>query len=274
MIQPPRGTRSRNVVDDVPLGAICPFLALASDHRTALDTPDPEHRCHALEPAAPLTRAEQSALCLTDEHPSCVRFAARLASTPAPRRAATAIDGRELDFDFDFASTRLVLTPERRSWMASVGAAGRPFAAAAGAALVLVVVLVGWAVARQVISGPAATDPGIAAGGLGDLPATATPMAAVSPAAALTPSPAPTPPTATPAVTPALTPAATATPGSAATPVPVPAPVPPVTRQHVVARGDTLWAISRTYGTTVEELMALNGLEDDIINIGQVLQIP
>jgi lipoprotein NlpD len=50
--------------------------------------------------------------------------------------------------------------------------------------------------------------------------------------------------------------------------------LPPVTRpepseratrppiQHVVAPGETLWRISRRYGTTVEAIMALNGIDD------------
>jgi len=43
---------------------------------------------------------------------------------------------------------------------------------------------------------------------------------------------------------------------------------------HTVAPGDTLFSIARRYGTTVEELMRLNGLESFLIQVGQVLKLP
>ncbi|WP_026174967.1 C40 family peptidase [Thermus igniterrae] len=43
---------------------------------------------------------------------------------------------------------------------------------------------------------------------------------------------------------------------------------------HTVAPGDTLFSIARRYGTTVEELMRLNGLEGFLIQPGQVLRLP
>ena len=42
----------------------------------------------------------------------------------------------------------------------------------------------------------------------------------------------------------------------------------------VVKRGDTLWRLSRTYGTTVHELKQINGLTHDTIVTGQFLKIP
>ncbi|MDW8357557.1 LysM peptidoglycan-binding domain-containing protein [Thermus sp.] len=42
---------------------------------------------------------------------------------------------------------------------------------------------------------------------------------------------------------------------------------------HTVAPGDTLFAIARRYGTTVEALMRLNGLENFLIQPGQVLRV-
>ncbi|KHG66518.1 peptigoglycan-binding protein LysM [Thermus sp. 2.9] len=42
---------------------------------------------------------------------------------------------------------------------------------------------------------------------------------------------------------------------------------------HVVAPGDTLFSLARRYGTTVEELMRLNGLESFLIRPGQVLKV-
>ena len=44
--------------------------------------------------------------------------------------------------------------------------------------------------------------------------------------------------------------------------------------RHVVAPGDTLFSLARLYGTTVEELKRLNGLDSDLIKVGQVLIVP
>lgn len=45
-------------------------------------------------------------------------------------------------------------------------------------------------------------------------------------------------------------------------------------QQHTVAPGDTLWNLSQAYGTTVDELKALNGLADSNLSLGQVLNLP
>jgi LysM repeat protein len=61
-------------------------------------------------------------------------------------------------------------------------------------------------------------------------------------------------------------------PPPAAEPAP-PAPAP--TREHVVQTGETLWAISRLYGTTVEALVEANLLANpSFIRTGQLLVIP
>ena len=44
--------------------------------------------------------------------------------------------------------------------------------------------------------------------------------------------------------------------------------------EYSVRPGDTLWLLSRRYGTTVDTLMRLNGLTSDRLNVGQVLMIP
>ena len=46
------------------------------------------------------------------------------------------------------------------------------------------------------------------------------------------------------------------------------------TVRYTVVSGDTLWGISRRYGTSVAELKAANGLASDIIYVGQVLIVP
>lgn len=45
-------------------------------------------------------------------------------------------------------------------------------------------------------------------------------------------------------------------------------------REYTVQAGDSLWLLARRFGTTVEEIMRLNGLTSDLINVGQVLKIP
>jgi tetratricopeptide (TPR) repeat protein len=51
---------------------------------------------------------------------------------------------------------------------------------------------------------------------------------------------------------------------------------PPTTRYiiHLVRKGDTLYSISRRYGTTVQAIMEANGLTGHIIYVGQRLYIP
>lgn len=48
----------------------------------------------------------------------------------------------------------------------------------------------------------------------------------------------------------------------------------PGTVQYVVVAGDTLYSIAARFGTTVNEIMAVNGLTNHIIYPGQVLLIP
>ncbi len=43
---------------------------------------------------------------------------------------------------------------------------------------------------------------------------------------------------------------------------------------YKVEKGDTLYAIARRYGTTVEAIKKLNGLTSDMLSIGQTLKIP
>ncbi|MHC5217642.1 glucosaminidase domain-containing protein [Enterococcus sp. LJL128] len=42
---------------------------------------------------------------------------------------------------------------------------------------------------------------------------------------------------------------------------------------YTVNSGDTLWGIAESYGLTVDQLMALNGLSSDMITVGQVLEV-
>jgi LysM repeat protein len=52
-----------------------------------------------------------------------------------------------------------------------------------------------------------------------------------------------------------------------------PAPTTPTVQYHTVAKGDTLYNISRRYDTTVEAVKQLNGLSSNLISIGQRLRV-
>ncbi len=78
--------------------------------------------------------------------------------------------------------------------------------------------------------------------------------------------------------TPTLSPSPTATPTVVLTPTPTspppptPTPIPP--QSYVVQQGDTLLSIATQFGLTVDELRAYNGMDSDIIVVGQELLIP
>jgi nucleoid-associated protein YgaU len=44
--------------------------------------------------------------------------------------------------------------------------------------------------------------------------------------------------------------------------------------EYRVRSGDSLWTIARTYGTTVDELKNVNGIDTNRIFVGQVLDVP
>ncbi|MBL7798008.1 MAG: LysM peptidoglycan-binding domain-containing protein [Saprospiraceae bacterium] len=56
-------------------------------------------------------------------------------------------------------------------------------------------------------------------------------------------------------------------------PVPVP-PTPSITMTYKVVKGDTLSAIAKRFGTTVDAIKTLNKLKTTALSIGQVLQVP
>ncbi len=58
------------------------------------------------------------------------------------------------------------------------------------------------------------------------------------------------------------------------TPSPAPTPIPLTGRIYTVAPGDTLGAIARKFGITVQALREANGLTSDALAVGQQLQIP
>ncbi|MGC9469842.1 MAG: LysM peptidoglycan-binding domain-containing protein [Anaerolineae bacterium] len=80
--------------------------------------------------------------------------------------------------------------------------------------------------------------------------------------------------TPTPTNTPTITPTPTMTPTPTTTPTPTltPTPIPPT--EYVVQSGDTLLDIAMEYGLTVDEIIAFNELDSDIIVEGQILRLP
>ena len=223
---------------------ICPYLALADDGRTVADGFDPEHRCHALTPPAPLERSRQVQLCLTEAHARCERFGAArtawlAASSGLPRVAP----------DVAFGRTRLVLEPEaawRNLTNAPATRVSRPALLVAGAALAVIALLV-FSSLLGVLGGAPEDSP--------------------------TPTPTPSPSVA-PSVPASVSPSVAET-SAAASPslVPVATPEPSQTT-YVVKEGDTLNSIAVLFGTTAEAIRNANGITGDTINVGQVLIIP
>jgi LysM repeat protein len=233
---------------------ICPFLALAADHRTAVDGYDSDHACHALNPAEPLDRARQAEQCLTEAHRQCDRYLAFLAAHAAdssgiPTPSADAIIPR----------TRLVVDPEARRMAgmgeAALGVSSRRWVVAGGIALI------GVAAAATAVAG--------GFGGAADRnaesssPATSSPSATPVPSQSASPEPTTQPSTSEPAE-PTVRPTRSASEPTAS----------PAQTTYVVQEGDTLNGIAVQFGTTVEAIRQANGLPSDVINIGQVLIIP
>lgn len=83
------------------------------------------------------------------------------------------------------------------------------------------------------------------------------------------------PPVTNPPTTPTTTPPSTGAPTTNPPYNPPSDPTSPSTtaKQHTVAKGDTLYNISRRYNMTVDRLKQLNGLTSNIISIGQVLKV-
>ena len=57
-------------------------------------------------------------------------------------------------------------------------------------------------------------------------------------------------------------------------PTPPPTPQKKQARYHTIAKGDTLWDISRRYKVTISAVKSANGLTSDLIRPGQTLRIP
>ena len=68
---------------------------------------------------------------------------------------------------------------------------------------------------------------------------------------------------------------ATAAPTPTYTPAPTPPPSrPAATTVHTVAKGDTLWGLSKKYKVSVDSIKRANGMTKDTVVLGTKLQIP
>jgi hypothetical protein len=250
--QPPRADRDRSPDAPAALHDLCPFL-VAQDGSWRSARASRAHRCAALGADVPLPEEKQQRLCLAAAHRTCATFGVAVASTLGPASA-----GRSVPAPVARPYPRMVpvvLEGGRGGIAGSLRDRDRP-----GPQLILAVLMVVafGAVVVARFSGVGA-GPGLVAAG------SPTPTAAVSTPPA-TPRPTPRPsasPSASPSDTPTQPPA-TATPTASTS-----------GRTYTVQAGDTLSGIAARFGTTVRELVALNGIENPSrIRIGLELQLP
>lgn len=226
---------------------ICPYLVSEGGAwRSAV--PSREHRCMAVEPAAPQPMEKQRRHCLSPAHVDCTLFAAAraaraasLARGPDPRFIDRA-DGRRRALA---RTAPVVLEPPRL-----VDQVTRfQFDRAPGQVALIALMLVAFAVVAI-----ARFSAGSGAAGPSALP---------SSVAIASPSPLPTP-----TRTPAPSPSASTTPSVG------PSAGPSFRTLYTVKKGDTLVGIASKFKTTAGSIRSLNGMHNNTIRVGQVLKIP
>jgi len=243
-------------------GSYCPFLSaidLDDRVRQARPTPDTANRCLSTGEAIAPSARDQRALCLTADHPACVRFVRATHRSREPE--AGPASGRRLSGPILAAVAVLILA-----------------AALAGISLV------------------ANGDLSVGVGGAPPSPSASSSAGAAAAAAtvapAVTPAPtAPTAPTAPPSATPvpsAAVAAATSAPATPARPTPAPTPKPkrypgltPCPGEadcyiYVVKSGDALGTIADRYALGLDEVLARNPSIRDpgLIVRGQRIRLP
>ena len=242
--------------------AICPYL-LASDGRWRASTPAREHRCTVVSPPAILAAEKQRRLCLTPEHLGCSTYLAAIHPTDAggatdAAEATAASAGRRRTREVT-RTAPLVLDHGRLAISLPSLRGERSAGQQGGLVALMAVAFAAIVVARLSAGGPNLTPAGAVGG------AEASPSAATSPG-------------------PTVRPAATDGPTRTLVPTEVePTPAPPeatkkpaaTPRTYKVRSGDTLSGIAGEFGTTVKELMELNGIENArSLRVGQVLELP
>ena len=262
------------------IAAICPYL-MASDGRWRASTPAREHRCTVVTPPAILAAEKQRRLCLSVEHVGCSTYLA--ATSPTGADEAVAAAAGHLPTRPVTRTAPLVLDHGRLAFGIPTLRGERGTGQQGGLVALMAVAFVAIVVARFSTGGPGLT-PVQAVGG-----EAASPSSAASPAPTLRPattdapertlvptevepSPTPAPAEAEPSPTPAP---------AEAEPSPTPAPAeasdapPAAPRTYTIRSGDTLMGIAGEFGTTVADLMELNGIENArLLRVGQVLELP
>lgn len=247
----------------LPASPVCPFL-VAADGAWRADTASADHRCHAVQPAAPLALPKQRRLCLVDEHRACATYRA------ARDVRSTTLGGlNDLSSPWGWVRTTPVVDT-------SIGLRAATAAFLADRR--------GWQVIPAVVLVAALGALGISNIGAGPGSAGPTPsptlLALASPTTVGSPEPSATPTlmpaTPAPSATEVASPVPTIAPTPAPTPVatPQPTPVPSASASYTVKSGDTLYGISRQFGVSVTALKSFNGLTSNTLHIGQVLLIP
>lgn len=245
---------------------ICPFLAIDGGGWRS-SNPSRDHRCGAVTPAVPLAIDKQRRLCLADTHILCSTYLAAIGTSPSgdPELAASAAGRPGAAATPTVTRWSLVRTVpvvlDRGRVPPSVGAIARN---RRGGQLVLAGLLVA-AFAAVAMSRLSGDDPSNQVGAIDS--STPSPPAATLPPTAAQPTPVPTlAPTVAPSSPPSVAPSAT--------PAPTPA---PSYQTYTVQSGDTLTAIARRFGTTVEAIAELNNIaraDYGRLAIGRVLLIP
>ncbi|GEM_PF-1627785 len=266
---------------------VCPYLGLASDASTWLGTATGSHRCHRWATPQRVEEERQTAYCLGDSHRRCPWYVSPRGDfssrgpvqSPGMRQRLMGVAALLGVLLVSFVVIRMLIWPvvSDASLLNANGGTPTPTPAAvsagsAGAGLPASVPAVSTPTAAATVdSGPTAlpatgsTSPGR---GPTSLPVAQQPTAAVGSSVAGSATPSPTrgsvATTATPA-RPTGTPA-TAMPTST---------LPPGAQFHEVKAGDNLYDMAKTYGVTIEEIMAANGLTDRaMLKVGQKLVIP
>lgn len=254
-LQRTRADRDRSPDNPAALHDLCPFL-VAHDGSWRSARASRAHRCAALGADVLLPEEKQQRLCLGAAHRTCATFGVAAASTfghPSPGRSVLSPVARP------YPRMAPVVLEQGRSGITRITGPlrdrDRP-----GPQLILGVLMVVafGAVVVARFSGVGA-GPGLVAAG------SPTPTATVS-----TP-PATPRPTPSPSASPSASPAASPT-----QPPPTSTPTASTSgRTYTVKAGDTLSGIAARFGTTVRELVALNGIENPSrIRIGLELKLP
>jgi LysM repeat protein len=244
------------------IAAICPYL-MSSDGGWRASTPAREHRCTVVTPPAILAAEKQRRLCLTAEHVGCSTYLA--ATNPTGADEAVATTAGHVPTRPVTRTAPLVLDHGRLAFGLPTLRGDRGAGPQGGLVALMGVAFAAIVVARLSAGGPGLT-PVQAVGGAAASPSSAAdPAPTVRPAATDAPERTLVPTEVEPSPTPAPAEASEA-----------PSDAPPATaRTYTVRSGDTLMGIAGEFGTTVAELMELNGIENArLLRVGQVLELP